>query len=186
MLHHQNCPFVEQRPCSKGQQALGIKHLPLVGRIEKHDIKRHALSLEQIQGFGQIRLEDSKSLRHLETREVLANDGTSFPRMIDEINETSASADGFNADAAHPCETVQKCSALHARAEYVKQGLAKFVAGGPNACGRFAFELTAAKLAGDHTHGSPSCLILTSSWKLEFPMGCGFGSKRHLMTRHCL
>ena len=89
MLHHQHSPFSKQRPRTKSGQTFGVKSVPLVRRIEKHDIKRCAFALEQIQGFSKIRFNDAKTLLHLETLKILANDG-SKPSATGRRNKRSA------------------------------------------------------------------------------------------------
>src|SRR5678815_87500 len=152
MLHHEHSAFIQQTPRSERRKTFRVEFLPLVGRVEEHDIKRRALPLEEIQRFDQFRLDQAKPFAHLEALQVLADDCSRLPRLINEADQSCPPADGFDTDTPHARESIQEACTLHARAQDIEQSFAEFVARGTNAFGRFRLQLTATEDASDNPH----------------------------------
>src|SRR5688500_20277766 len=105
MFHHQHCTFVEKWPPTKCRKAIRVELVPLVGRIEEHNIKRGSFTFEQIQRPSEIRFKDPKSAGDLQTGQVFTNDRAGFPRLVDEISRPSHETDGFKPDRPNTAKT---------------------------------------------------------------------------------
>src|SRR6184192_3785767 len=101
--------FEDEKPaCEMGQRRL-VEVRALVWWIDKRDVEGHFDDLERL---DEIHLEDLVAVFNSQRFQVLSNDLTRLPGLLDEVDEGSAAADGFDANGAHPRAAVKECCAL--------------------------------------------------------------------------